>query len=118
MKRTAMLLSVLGLCASFTSPAFAQVVCTQLGAFTDCSGPYGQSSTQVDLGGNQGVIITDQTTTPYTVLTTPPSAPALPALPTLPKLNMAPAADRQHGGAGSTPIFTPGLESPMIILGH
>jgi hypothetical protein len=59
---------------------FSQIVCTQIGQFTDCSGPGNSSSTQVPLGPNQGVIITDQDTMPYTILT--PQAPREAGAPT------------------------------------
>ena len=48
--------------------AHSQIVCTQLGAFTDCAGP-GIDQTQVRTGSNTGIIITDRDTMPYTVLT-------------------------------------------------
>ena len=50
-----------------TVSAHAQVVCTQLGAFTDCSGP-GIDQTQVRTGPNTGVIMTPYDTMPYTFL--------------------------------------------------
>lgn len=53
--------------AFFALPAHAQVICTNLGAFTDCSGP-GIDQTQVRLGAQQGVIITPHDTMPYTFL--------------------------------------------------
>ena len=52
---------------SFVGQAKAQVVCTNLGAFTDCSGP-GIDQTQVRTGPQTGVIITDRDTMPYTFL--------------------------------------------------
>lgn len=45
-------------------PAIAQLTCTQLGAFTSCSGGPGRSTIQSDLGNNMGVIIGPRTTTP------------------------------------------------------
>ncbi len=44
--------------------AEAQIIVTPMGNITDISGPNGQSSTQVDLGNGQGVIITNQSTSP------------------------------------------------------
>lgn len=55
-------------------PAWAQVTCIQLGAFTDCSGPGNRSATQVDLGSGMGVTIGPNTTTPYTALPSSPRA--------------------------------------------
>lgn len=63
--------------------AYAQVTCLSMGAFTDCSGP-GIDQTQVQFSKQNGVIITDHTTMPYTFLNTQPAPAFNPApLPTL-----------------------------------
>lgn len=59
-----MLAVVLGLLAS---PAFAGT-CVVLGSIVECGGTGMESSTVVPLGPNTGVIITDQATTPYTII--------------------------------------------------
>lgn len=63
-------------------PVTAQVTCTQLGAFTSCSGSGTQSTIQADLGNNMGVIIGPRTTTPYTVLPSTPRASSRSTAPT------------------------------------
>lgn len=101
-------------------PAFGQVTCTRLGAYTDCSGPNNQSGTQVQLGPNQGVIITDRDTVPYTVLSPAPTiidpVDPLPSLTPLPTLG-APAAGGTGGTSDLMPLFAP-MDSPLIILGQ
>ena len=70
----ALLVSVFILLGSLTAmPAAAQLNCAVFGNIVSCSGPRG-SFDQVELGKNQGVIIDSQTTTPYTVLTPPPTS--------------------------------------------
>ena len=64
--------TVLFLLSSLTAmPAAAQLNCAVFGNIVSCSGSKG-SFDQVQMGNNQGVIIDNQTTTPYTVLTPPP----------------------------------------------
>lgn len=99
-------------------PAAGQTVCAQLGAFTDCSGSNGRSATIVDLGNNQGVILTDQSTDPYTILRPAQGSPALPALPTLQSLpTLEPPS--QTGGVDSL-MLSPGMGEmgTMIMLGQ
>ncbi len=95
--------------------AQAQIIVTPMGNITDISGPNGQSSTQVDLGKRQGVIITDQSTTPYTMLGQPstPSQFGVSPVPSAPQFS-APAA------SSPTPLFVPGSgsDSTVIILGE
>lgn len=80
----------------------------------DISGPNGQSSTQVDLGNGQGVIITNQSTTPYTILGQPsaPSQFGAPPVPSAPQFG-APVAN------SPAPLFVPGSgsDSTVIVLG-
>lgn len=105
------LTAVLGLSVA----AEAQTIVTPMGNITDISGPNGQSSTQVDLGNGHGVIITDQSTTPYTILGQPstPSQLGVPPAPSAPQVG-APAVR-----SSPAPLFLPGnaLESTIIILG-
>ena len=105
------LTAVLGL----TVAAEAQTIVTPMGNITDISGPNGQSSTQVDLGNGHGVIITDQSTTPYTVLgqPSPPNPLGVPPVPSAPQF-VAPPIPRSP-----TPLFLPGTasDSTVIILG-
>lgn len=61
-------------CTLLPYNSHAQITCAQLGKFTSCSGPGGQSTIQSDLGNNMGVIIGRETTTPYTVLPSTPRA--------------------------------------------
>lgn len=95
-------------------PAAAQVTCAQLGAFTGCGGPNLRSSTQVNLGNNQGVIITDQSTEPYTILRPAPSSPSMPTLPTL---NALPTleAPSQSGGVDAL-MLVPGGDGGMPTM--
>lgn len=86
-------------------PASAQAVCAQFGAFTDCSGSNNRSATIVDLGNNQGVIITDQSTEPYTIL----RAPSTPTMPTLPTIESVPTLE--------PPSQTGGVDSLMLVPG-
>jgi len=105
------LTAILGLSAA----AEAQIIVTPMGNITDISGPNGQSSTQVDLGNGQGVIITNQSTTPYTTLGQPstPSQVGVPPVPSVPQFG-APAAP-----TSPAPLFLPGSgsDSTVIILG-
>ena len=73
---------------ALSAPAEAQIIVTPMGNITDISGANGQSSTQVDLGHGQGVIITNQSTTPYTILgqPTPPSQFGTPPVPSVPQV--------------------------------
>ncbi|MBF0260267.1 MAG: hypothetical protein HQL97_00345 [Magnetococcales bacterium] len=91
-------------------PAAAQTVCAQFGAFTDCSGSNNRSATIVDLGNNQGVIITDQSTEPYTILRAP-SAHSVPTVPTIESVPML-EAPSQTGGVDSL-MLVPGGDSGM-----
>lgn len=98
---------------------FSQTVCIP-GAFTSCLGPNGQSTTQVPFSRNQGVIITDQETMPYTILT--PTQPARSGF------DPAPLPSLQHGTAPTfrtppagipEPLFMPSLgDGPAVILGR
>ncbi len=95
---------------------FSQTVCVP-GAFTTCLGPNGQSTTQVPFSRNQGVIITDQDTTPYTILT--PTQPARgfdpSPLPSMSTLN-SPAQMRP---STPQPLFLPPMgDGPAVILGR
>ncbi|WHZ16864.1 MAG: hypothetical protein OJF52_003714 [Nitrospira sp.] len=99
-------------------PAAGQVVCTQLGAFTDCSGPNNRSQTQVDLGNHQGVIIGDRTTTPYTILTPPAPSVGVPSLKPLPMLEPLPTLGGTTPAPPSTPLFVPGADGPILMLGQ
>ena len=96
---------------------FSQVVCVP-GAFTTCLGPNGSSTTQVPFSRNQGVIITDQDTMPYTILT--PTQPARsgfdPApLPSFSTLN----SPGQMRPSMPEPLFLPPLgDGPAMILGR
>lgn len=105
------LTAILGLSVA----AEAQIIVTPMGKITDISGPNGQSSTQVDLGNGQGVIITNQTTTPYTILGQPsaPSQFGVPPFPSVPQVG-APATQ-----SSPAPLFLPGSasDSTVIILG-
>ena len=98
-----------------TAVAEAQIIVTPMGNITDISGPNGQSSTQVDLGNGQGVIITNQSTTPYTTLgqLSTPSQFGVPSVPSAPRVG-TPAAP-----SSPAPLFLPGggSDSPVIILG-
>jgi hypothetical protein len=100
---------------AFSVAAEAQITVTPMGNLTDISGPSGQSSTQVDLGNGHGVIITDQSTTPYTVLGQPsaPSQLGVPPVPSAPQFG-APAVP-----SSPAPLFLPGSgsDSTVIILG-
>lgn len=102
----------------FAMPAAGQVVCTQMGAFTDCSGPNHYSQTQVDLGHRQGVIIGDRTTTPYTILTPPAPSVGVPSLEPLPMLEPLPTLEGGKSSTAPTPLFLPGLNAPMLMLGE
>ncbi|MCC2642021.1 MAG: hypothetical protein K0S45_2434 [Nitrospira sp.] len=86
-----------------------------MGNITDVSGPNGQSSTHVDLGNGQGVIIMNQSTTPYTILDQPstPSQFHVPSVPSVPSIS-APSSSSQ------APLFAPGSgsDSTVIILGN
>ncbi len=92
----------------------AQIIVTPMGNITDISGPNGQSSTQVDLGNGQGVIIDNQHTTPYTVPGQPSTLSQFgaPPDPSAPQFG-APAA------SSPTPLLVPGSgsDSTVIILG-
>lgn len=101
----------------FAMPAAGQVVCTQMGAFTDCSGPNNRSQTQVDLGNHQGVIIGDRTTTPYTILTPPAPSVGVPNLKPLPMLEPLPTLGGGKSSTAPAPLFVPGLNAPMLTLG-
>lgn len=96
---------------------FSQTVCVP-GAFTTCLGPNGQSTTQVPFSRNRGVIITDQDTMPYTILT--PTQPARSGfdptpLPSVSTLNI-PAPMRP---SMPEPLFLPPLgDGPAVILGR
>ncbi len=98
-----------------SAAAQAQIIVTPMGSITDISGPNGQSSTQVDLGNGQGVIITNQSTTPYTTLGKPstPSQLGVPPVPSVPQVG-APAVP-----SSPAPLFLPGSgsDSTVIILG-
>jgi hypothetical protein len=100
---------------ALSTAAEAQIIFTPMGNITDISGPNGQSSTQVDLGNGHGVIITDQSTTPYSTLGQPstPSQFGVPPVPSMPQVG-APAT-----ASSPAPLFLPGSESdsPVIILG-
>lgn len=111
------LLASLFLVSVFAMPAAGQTVCAQFGAFTDCSGSNGRSSTQVDLGNNQGVIITDQTTEPYTILK-PQIVDPYQALTPLPTLEPLPSTGLYEMPSAYAPIITPGFDAPVIILGE
>jgi len=52
---------------TFVVTAHAQIICTQLGAYTTCDNGH-ESTIQADLGGGMGVIIGPRTTTPYVIL--------------------------------------------------
>lgn len=100
----------------FVVPAFSQIACIPMGSLTPCSGP-GVDQTQVPLGPNTGVIITDQATTPYTILSPNQARPFNPApLPTLPRAStlQSPASPQ---GNGMNPMFLPG-PGPAVILGR
>lgn len=99
-------------------PAAGQVVCTQMGAITDCSGPNNRSQTQVQLGPNQGVIIGDRTTTPYTILTPPAPSVGVPSLKPLPMLEPLPTLGGTTPAPPSTPLFMPGADGPILMLGQ
>lgn len=111
---------LLSLCLMFVfaMPAAGQVVCTQMGAFTDCSGPNNRSQTQVDLGNHQGVIIGDRTTTPYTILTPPAPSVGVPNLKPLPMLEPLPTLGGATPAPPSTPLFVPGADGPILMLGQ
>jgi hypothetical protein len=98
-----------------TVAAEAQVIVTPMGNITDISGPNGQSSTQVDLGNGQGVIITNQSTAPYTTMGQPsgPSQFGVPSVGRVPEVGV-PAAP-----SSPAPLFLPGSasDSTVIILG-
>jgi hypothetical protein len=102
------LTGILGLSAA----AEAQIIVTPMGNITDISGPNGQSSTQVDLGNGQGVIITNQSTTPYTTLGQP-STPSQFGVQPVPQVG-GPATP-----SSPAPLFLPGSasDSTVIILG-
>lgn len=114
MKRLCLSLCLMSLMAL---PAAAQTICAQLGAYVDCSGANNRSSTQVQLGPNQGVIITDRETVPYTILSPAPTIidPADP-LPSLTPLPM-PGTPAAGGTTDMMPLFAP-MDSPVIILGQ
>ena len=101
---------VLGLAVA----AEAQIIVTPMGNITDISGPNGQSSTQVDLGNGQGVIITNQSTTPYTTLGQPPP----PSQFGVPSVGGVPQAGVPAAPTSPAPLFLPGgSDSTVIILG-
>ncbi len=99
-------------------PSAGQVVCTQMGAFTDCSGSGGLSSTQVDLGNHQGVIITDRATTPYTILTPPTSMRPIEPLPTLDPLPTLQAPSTAPSTSTPLPMLVPMGDGPILMLGQ
>ena len=98
---------------------FSQVVCVP-GAFTTCLGPNGQSTTQVPFSRNQGVIITDQDTMPYTILTpTQPARSGFDPAP-LPSFSTGTAPTYRTPPTGMPePLFLPGMgDGPAVILGR
>lgn len=98
-------------------PAAGQTVCAQLGnGITDCGGSNGRSSTQVNLGNNQGVIITDHSTEPYTILK-PQIIDPYEALTPLPTLEPLPTLGG-YDASSYAPIIMPGADGPVIILGE
>lgn len=99
-------------------PSAGQVVCTQMGAFTDCSGSGGLSSTQVDLGNHQGVIITDRATMPYTILTPPVSMRPIEPLPTLDPLPTLQAPSTAPSTSTPLPMLVPMGDGPILMLGQ
>ena len=87
----------------------AQVTCAQFGEITSCSRPRG-SFDQVQLGNNQGVIVDNHTTTPYTIVTEPHlSQPRIE--PRSPEFFMAPSS---RPSPFQSPI-TPRDSSPIIL---
>jgi hypothetical protein len=95
--------------------AEAQIIVTPMGNITDISGPNGQGSTQVDLGNGQGVIISNQSTTPYTILGQP-STPSQLGTPPVPNASQF---GTQVAPSSPAPLFLPGSgsDSPVIIVG-
>lgn len=96
---------------------FSQTVCIP-GAFTTCLGPNGQSTTQVPFSRNQGVIITDQDTMPYTILTpTQPARSGFDPAPLTPFSTLNSPA--QMRPSTPEPLVLPPLgDGPAVILGR
>lgn len=100
-------------------PVFSQITCVPFGTLSHCSGP-GIDQTQVPLGPNTGVIITDQATTPYTIIQ-PGRARAFDPkpLPTMPRPSTFNSPASPYG-YGQNPIIMPpdpGLGNGLGALG-
>lgn len=91
---------------SLSLQAQAQIACVPFGSLTTCSGP-GFDQTQVPLGRDTGVIITDQATTPYTIIR-PGQARAFDPtpLPTMPRSSTVHSPASPYG-YGQNPIIMP-----------
>lgn len=92
--------------------AMAQTTCFSLGAIMDCSGPSGQSYTQVPTGPTGGVIITDRDTPPYTIITpTQPNAKAFDPTPLTQSSSAYQPYQPMPAVPGTGPVFVPGMET-------
>lgn len=95
----------------FVLPVSAQFTCAQLGQFTTCSGPNGQSFDQLQLNRNQGVITDSRgNLEPYTILPARPE-PARPLHDVLPRLESPRSAQRESYSSFETP------SAPVFLYG-